>query len=497
MTIKSVSAMGAASDVAPMTECSEVEEEVSGCVWDRASGKSERQRPFFHLPASGEELLDEEGTSNDEIAASCSTDMANQKLLRNSASTNDSSSSSLGVMQSQVSPRIIKNPKKVSKFYQKQSDLVENYKRDSSIIEESQRRRQKALSISRSLTSDKDLESGKLLVGEPIEEKSIEYAPSITSLQPVRVSCFKRQTSDASTKREPRLDRAARWLAMATLIVNLSLVIAKAAAACLSGSLSIISSLVDSAVDITSGLVIWLTARAIKKRDPYMYPRGRTRLEPIALIIVSVIMGVASVQMIVQSLESVVRQSVDPRISLVSLCIMITTVLVKFTLMLLCKKFDDPSISVLAQDHRNDCISNIVALLCAWAASRFWIYLDPIGAIIVSVYIAITWYFTGKEHLVMLSGRSAEPEFINRIVKVCVEHDMRIDYIDTVYVYHFGTRFLVEVHIVLDANMSLKTAHDISESLQTNIESLAEVERAFVHCDYEYNHMPADEHKVV
>uniref|UniRef100_A0A0M3JQ49 Putative cation efflux protein/ zinc transporter (inferred by orthology to a S. mansoni protein) n=1 Tax=Anisakis simplex TaxID=6269 RepID=A0A0M3JQ49_ANISI len=52
----------------------------------------------------------------------------------------------------------------------------------------------------------------------------------------------------------------------------------------LSGSLSIISSLVDSAVDITSGLVIWLTARAIRKRDPYMYPRGRTRLQPIALV---------------------------------------------------------------------------------------------------------------------------------------------------------------------------------------------------------------------
>lgn len=78
-----------------------------------------------------------------------------------------------------------------------------------------------------------------------------------------------------------------------------------------------------------------------------------------------------------------------------------------------------------------------------------------------------------------------------------MEHDERIDFIDTVYVYHFGTRFLVEVHIVLDKNMTLKKAHDISEALQTNIESLDEVERAFVHCDYEYSHMPADEHKVV
>ncbi|VDK40087.1 unnamed protein product, partial [Anisakis simplex] len=71
-------------------------------------------------------------------------------------------------------------------------------------------------------------------------------------------------------------------------------------------------------VDITSGLVIWLTARAIRKRDPYMYPRGRTRLQPIALIIVSVIMGVASMQMIVQSLESVIRQNVDPHVNLIS-----------------------------------------------------------------------------------------------------------------------------------------------------------------------------------
>lgn len=61
--------------------------------------------------------------------------------------------------------------------------------------------------------------------------------------------------------------------------------------------------------------------------------------------------------------------------------------------------------------------------------------------------------------------------------------------------YHFGTRFLVEVHIVLDAEMSLRIAHDISERLQTNIESLPEVERAFVHCDYESTHRPEDEHK--
>lgn len=45
--------------------------------------------------------------------------------------------------------------------------------------------------------------------------------------------------------------------------------------------------------------------------------------------------------------------------------------------------------------------------------------------------------------------------------------------------------------------MSLKDTHDIAESLQTGIEALAEVERAFVHCDYEFDHHPQDEHKAV
>lgn len=43
--------------------------------------------------------------------------------------------------------------------------------------------------------------------------------------------------------------------------------------------------------------------------------------------------------------------------------------------------------------------------------------------------------------------------------------------------------------------MSVKDSHDISEALQNCIESLDDVERAFVHVDYEFNHKPQDEHK--
>ncbi|VBB34329.1 unnamed protein product, partial [Acanthocheilonema viteae] len=403
--------------------------------------------------------------------------------------------SSVGIMLSNPSLLLNRNPKRLSKFYRKQSNLMENFKKDSTAIEEHRRRRQKLQDLEQNA---KDCIESKMMLFESDSNPEKVFVENSSTDGEHKTPEVKPKKKRVHSSTNVSADKAARWLAMTTLTVNVSLAIAKTAAAYLSGSLSIISSLVDSAVDITSGLVIWLTARAIRKRDPYMYPRGRTRLEPIALVIVSVIMGVASVQMVVQSLESVIHDTVNPKVDIVSLSIMVAIIFIKFALMLLCKKFDyNSSVAVLAQDHWNDCISNTVAIVCAWVASNYWLYFDPIGAIAVSIYIATTWFFTGKEHLVMLSGKSAKPEFINRIVKVCVEHDKRIDYIDTVYVYHFGTRFLVEVHIVMNPDMTLRESHDISESLQTSIESLAEVERAFVHCDYEYDHLPADEHKVV
>ena len=96
-----------------------------------------------------------------------------------------------------------------------------------------------------------------------------------------------------------------------TLWLNVALLIAKVAAAVLSQSLSIVSTVIDSGVDITSGLVIYLTNRAIEKHNPYEYPRGRSKLEPLAVVIVSIIMGAANLVMIIQSGQAVLAGTVS------------------------------------------------------------------------------------------------------------------------------------------------------------------------------------------
>lgn len=47
----------------------------------------------------------------------------------------------------------------------------------------------------------------------------------------------------------------------------------------------------------------------------------------------------------------------------------------------------------------------------------------------------------------------------------------------------------------MDADTPLRTSHDVSQSLQRKLEGLADVERAFVHVDYENDHNVHEEHK--
>jgi divalent metal cation (Fe/Co/Zn/Cd) transporter len=69
-------------------------------------------------------------------------------------------------------------------------------------------------------------------------------------------------------------------------------------------------------------------------------------------------------------------------------------------------------------------------------------------------------------------------------------HDPRILKVDTCRAYHSGYNVFVEVDIMLPKEMTLMEAHDIGEELQYKLESLPEVDRAFVHLDYEVYHKP-------
>jgi divalent metal cation (Fe/Co/Zn/Cd) transporter len=151
------------------------------------------------------------------------------------------------------------------------------------------------------------------------------------------------------------------------------------------------------------------------------------------------------------------------------------------------------------------------------------IVVDPVGAIVISVYIIIAWilqasseyllitiipsdYVQFYEHVCFfsieqvrnLTGHTAEAPFLQRLTHVVYNYRPDVvSKVDSIQAVHFGTNFFTEVDIGLPGSMPLSEAHDIGIVLQNQLETMDEIERAFVHLDFEFSHMPASEHKIV
>merc|ERR1719265_490601 len=113
----------------------------------------------------------------------------------------------------------------------------------------------------------------------------------------------------------------------------------------------------------------------------------------------------------------------------------------------------------------------------------FWIS-DPLTGVLISLYIIYTWLRTGFEQVEMIVGKKADTEFLTKIQDLTEKSkDMTLD---SLRAYHFGPKYLVEVEVVMPEHTTLRKSHDAGIILQHKVELLEEVERCFVHIDYQY-----------
>ncbi|XP_012455674.1 metal tolerance protein 11 isoform X1 [Gossypium raimondii] len=277
-------------------------------------------------------------------------------------------------------------------------------------------------------------------------------------------------------------------------VANMVLFAAKVYASVWSGSLAIIASTLDSLLDLLSGFILWFTAFSMSTPNPYQYPIGKKRMQPLGILVFASVMATLGLQIILESVRTMVSD--DDEFNLTNeqerwvVGIMLGVTLVKLFLVFYCRTFTNEIVKAYAQDHFFDVITNIIGLIAVLLANYIDDWMDPVGAIILALYTIRTWSMTVLENVNSLVGKSAAPEYLQKLTYLCWNHHKAIRHIDTVRAYTFGSHYFVEVDIVLPANMALQEAHDIGESLQEKLELLPEIERAFVHLDYEFSHKP-------
>ncbi len=166
---------------------------------------------------------------------------------------------------------------------------------------------------------------------------------------------------DDSVESGDRIVQVAIYL---NLAANTILLIGKVVVMLLTSSLSVLASLVDAALDFLSTGIVWTTTRLIARHDSYTYPVGRRRLEPIGVLVFSVIMVTSFFQVALQCFNRLTSSDRDVlELTLPAIIIMASTVFIKALLWLWCRLIKNSSVQALAQDAMTDVIFNIFSII--------------------------------------------------------------------------------------------------------------------------------------
>lgn len=201
---------------------------------------------------------------------------------------------------------------------------------------------------------------------------------------------------------------------------------------------------------------------------------GRRRLEPVGVLVFSVIMITAFFQVLlegVQKLFGADRTIVS--LTIPAIVIMASTVVIKFLCWLWCRLVKNSSVQALAQDAMTDVVFNTFSIIFPLVGfyTEIW-WLDPLGGVILSLYVILNWSSTSSTHIRNLTGCAATADERNVLLYLTMRFAKTIKQIQGLQAYHSGDKLNVEVDCVLDEGTSLRDSHDLGESLQYVLESV-------------------------
>lgn len=235
---------------------------------------------------------------------------------------------------------------------------------------------------------------------------------------------------------------------------------------------------------VTDGLVyamVRLSGKGIDERYRY----GRGKFETLVAFLISIILFVIALGLMKEGVNDVweaLQGKMLERPHNIALIVGIIAVVVKEGLYRytrhLGKKTSSTALKAYAWHHRADALST-AATLTGVAGAMFlgerWRVLDPIAAIVVSVFILVLAYRMGRpavEELLEVSLPQDEQDTIAAIVTdipgVKAFHNLRTR--------RNGSLRVVDIHIKVDGDLTVTRSHDITQEIERRLaDSLGEV----------------------
>jgi cation diffusion facilitator family transporter len=298
-------------------------------------------------------------------------------------------------------------------------------------------------------------------------------------------------TDFANTTTHPKQDlKAGLRVTWVGLWVNVLLIAFKLVGGILGGSQALIADAVHSISDLFSDVVVLLGLRWGRKEADDDHPYGHGRIETIASAMVGLLLLAAGCGIAYNAILAIHdHRGSSPTLLAIAAAgasIVLKEIMYWYTVGV-GKRIRSRALVGNAWHHRSDALSSVAVLIGLIAAyvNPDWHLADALAALLVSLFVfRIGWslMWTAFRELAdtaptqeVIVGLQAMASEIPGVLQV---HDVRAR--------HSGPNLLVEMHVVVDGNLSVHAGHDIAEEVTARLtREVKAVEEVVVHIEPE------------
>ncbi|MBR6017815.1 MAG: cation transporter [Paludibacteraceae bacterium] len=274
--------------------------------------------------------------------------------------------------------------------------------------------------------------------------------------------------------REKEIYRITLWGSL----VNILLTALKFAAGILGASAAMIADAVHSLSDLLTDFVVLLFVRISSRPADHDHPYGHGKYETLATTMVAVALLAAGGVLLAEGVEKISAAlrgeelAMPGRIALWAALISIAAKEMIYWLTIrVARRVRSSALEANAWHHRTDSLSSVATALGIGGALIFggrWAILDPIAAVLVSVFILVAAAKLLHEAIQDLLEKRL-PDEVEQQIRDIVAEDREMSELHKLRTRRVGMVYSIDMHIRMHGNVSLYEAHRHSMLLEDRL----------------------------
>lgn len=259
------------------------------------------------------------------------------------------------------------------------------------------------------------------------------------------------------------------------IVVNALLALIKGVAGVLGNSYALVADAIESASDVFSSFIVWTGLKIASRPPDKTHPYGHGKAEPIAAAFVATALLAAAMAIAVQSIHEIKSPQHTP--APFTLLVLVLVVITKESLFRFVfsvgEEVQSTAVRTDAWHHRSDAITSAAAFVgisIALIGGSGYEAADDWAALFASAIIAYNAYrlFVPAFQEVM---DAAPPSRIEKEVRIAAVSVRGVEGLDKCYVRKMGFEFYVDLHVVVNGEMTVRRGHDIAHSVKATVRS--------------------------